>query len=158
MILKKWKAVLSEVLSQIDIFFSNQDIFKHFFLTLSSFTNSSTSPLCRGKPTRWCLFYIPVSKPQLGRGKKHGDKLSLFSLEPPHNAQRDTLAAWYRLTKCWIYESINEYFEEGGFTSCCGDWKCFCLAFVQTRWHWIFMICPKLQRVVQLCTKHNNIF
>ncbi len=68
---------------------------------------------------------------------------------PYHNAQRDPLAACFPLTKCWIYESLNEYFKEGGFTSCCGDLKCFCLAFVQTRWHWIFMICLNLQRAMQ---------
>lgn len=87
-------------------------------------------------------------------------------LSPPyHDAQHDPLAACFRLTKCWIYESLNEYFREGGFTSCCGDLKCFCVAFVHTRWHWIFMISLNLQRAMQtlmniteFCTSNMPLF
>lgn len=93
---------------------------------------------------------LHVSKPQLGREKKkQWQAVAALPSAPYHNAQHDPLAGCFRLTKCWIYESLNEYIKEGGFTSCCGDLKCFCLAFAQTRWHWIFMICLNLQRVGQ---------
>ena len=58
---------------------------------------------------------------------KTNDRLSKCCLHPPpnHNAQRDPLAACLPRPKCWIYESLNEYLREGGFTSCCGGFKCF---------------------------------